>query len=348
MMQNIFNDSRYINKAIGSILLKDILIGETLLAPCGSIVDNELATKILSYGGLIKNISIVTTDKELERISYDDKFFAKLNRCQYLKENIILSILRNYNKDPLIFLGDKKIITNSYNKNLCDVSLRTIEKVAVSNMNDKTLEYLFDITKTLKSKNMIVAILSTMLAFRSRSFTLEMIMQIAYGAMMIDIGMARLTSLPDYKKCNITDIFSVNDRNMDKLDNFSYNIYVKYPTVGFEILNSIEGIPTYVKKIVMFHRVWEDVQNSYDRRKLRYNSFPLFYHGSKLLGSGKNLAISIVQVALAFVSMLHEDTSIDSVNKAVNFILKNKNTIYGRAAELLYDMIGNRKINEEL
>ena len=28
--------------------------------------------------------------------------------------------------------------------------------------------------------------------------------------------------------------------------------------------------------------------------------------------------------------------------------LKNKNNIYGRAAELLYDMIGNRKINEEL
>ena len=52
-------------------------------------------------------------------------------------------------------LADKKIITNSYNKNLCDVSLRTIEKVAVSNMNDKTLEYLFDITKTLKSKNNI-------------------------------------------------------------------------------------------------------------------------------------------------------------------------------------------------
>ena len=72
-MQNIFNDSRYINKAIGSILFKDIFIGETLLAPCGCIVDNELATKILSYGGLIKSISIVTTDKELERISYDDK-----------------------------------------------------------------------------------------------------------------------------------------------------------------------------------------------------------------------------------------------------------------------------------
>ena len=98
----------------------------------------------------------------------------------------------------------------------------------------------------------------------------------------------------------------------------------------------------------MFHRVWEDVQNSYNRRKLRYNSFPLFYHGSKLLGSGKNLAISIVQVSLAFVSMVQEDTSIDTVNNAVNFILKNKNNIYGRAAELLYDMIGNRKINEEL
>lgn len=28
--------------------------------------------------------------------------------------------------------------------------------------------------------------------------------------------------------------------------------------------------------------------------------------------------------------------------------LKSKNNIYGRAAELLYDMIGNRKINEEL
>ena len=46
--------------------------------------------------------------------------------------------------------------------------------------------------------------------------------------------------------------------------------------------------------------------------------------------------------------MVQEDTSIDSVNNAVNFILKNKNNIYGRAAELLYDMIGNRKINEEL
>ena len=98
----------------------------------------------------------------------------------------------------------------------------------------------------------------------------------------------------------------------------------------------------------MVHRVWQGVQDAYDRRKLRYNSFPLFYHGSKLLGSGKNLAISIVQVALAFVSMVQEDTSIDSVNNAVNFILKNKNTIYGRAAELLYDMIGYRKINEEL
>ena len=105
-------------------------------------------------------------------------------------------------------------------------------------MNDKTLEYLFDITKTLKSKNMIVAILSTMLAFRSRSFTLEMIMQIAYGAMMIDIGMARLTSLPDYKKCNITDIFSVNDRNIDKLDNFSYNIYGRAAELLYDMIEN--------------------------------------------------------------------------------------------------------------
>ena len=62
-------------------------------------------------------------------------------------------------------------------------------------MNDKTLEYLFDITKTLKSKNNIYGRVAELLYFRSRSFTLEMIMQIAYGAMMIDIGMARLTSL---------------------------------------------------------------------------------------------------------------------------------------------------------
>ena len=97
----------------------------------------------------------------------------------------------------------------------------------------------------------------------------------------------------------------------------------------------------------MFHRVWEDVQNSYDRTNHRYNSFPVFYQGSKLLGTGKNLAISIVQVAFAFVSMISEDKSINSVNNALNFIMINRKLIYGRAAELLYDMIGNKKINEE-
>jgi hypothetical protein len=343
MMQNIFNDSRNISKAIGSVLLKDVYIGVTLLAPSGSILDETLAEKILSSGGLIKNISIVTTDEELESMSYDDKFFAKLNKCQSIKENIIISILRKYDYSSLVFLANKKIITNTYNRNLCDVSLRTIERISTSNMNDKTLEYLFDITKNFKSKNMIVAILATMLAFRARSFTLEMIMEIAYGSLMIDIGMVTLTSSSDYERSNISDIFSVNDRNIDKLDNFSYNFYVKYPTVGFEILNSIQGIPTYVKKIVMFHRVWENVPDSYDTTKLRYNSFPLFYHGSKLLGTGKNLAISIVQVAFAFVSMIYEDKSVNSVNNALEFIIKNKNLIYGRAAELLYDMIGNKK-----
>ena len=347
MMQNIFNDSRYITKAIGSVLFKDVYIGETLLAPSGSILDDDMAEKILSCGGLIKSIYIVTSKEELNIISYDDKFFAKLNKCQSIKENIIVSILRRFNTTSLIFLADKKIITGGYNKKLCDISLRTIEKISTSNMNDNTLEYLFDITKTLQSKNMIVSIVATMLAFRSRCFTLEMIMEIAYGALMIDIGMAKITNSPDYNKCGITDIFSVNDRNIDKLDSYSYDIYTKYPAVGFEILNSIQGIPIYVKKIVMFHRVWEDVQNSYDRTNHRYNSFPLFYQGSKLLGTGKNLAISIVQVAFAFVSMINEDKSINSVNNAVDFIMKNRKLIYGRAAEVLYDMIGNKKINEE-
>ena len=346
-MQNIFNDSRFITKAVGNVLFKDVYIGETLLAPSGSILDEEMVEKILSCGGLINSVYIATSDEELNIISYDDKFFAKLNKCQSIKENIIISILRRFSTASLIFLSDKKIITGGYNEQLCDISLRTIEKISTSNMNDKTLEYLFDMTKTLQSKNLMVSIVATMLAFRSRCFTLEMIMGIAYGALMIDIGMARLATSEDFNKCNITDIFSVNDRNIHKLDNYSYNIYTKYPALGFEILNSIHGVPAYVKKIVMFHRVWENVQNSYDRIKHRYNSFPVFYQGSKLLGTGKNLAISIVQVAFAFVSMINEDKSINSVDNAVNFILKNKNTIYGRAAELLYDMIGYRKINEE-
>ena len=150
-----------------------------------------------------------------------------------------------------------------------------------------------------------------------------------------------------------------NGKNLQHIvRNFHISIYLAYVLcepekyknkkdghVSEEIFNL--GVPAYVKKIVMFHRVWEDVQNSYDRIKHRYNSFPVFYQGSKLLGTGKNLAISIVQVAFAFVSMINEDKSINSVNNALDFIMINRKLIYGRAAELLYDMIGNKKMNEE-
>lgn len=326
-MQQVYD--QFLNLYVGRTIAKDIYLDTVMVAPEGSILTPELVKKLHSYSALIKS-GIYLTDDPKVKFKYDKAFFDKLDNPSIDSMLVIEGIVRSKIKNTDDFFEKNKVIRNQYQASLKETSSKIITTGVATTLDKKAVKTFLDACDRSDCSNVAVAIISAMMAFKAKCFTPEIIYDITMGALFFDVG---LLSIPD----NGSKIMLTSDHNMKNLTKEEFKEYITYPVLGFELLDKMSEIPNSIKKIVLFHRVWEDAKGSYDKENLRYDSFPLNYRGYKVTQSTKNLAISIVQTAVSFVHMIHGDNYKKyTIDEAVEYIYGNSDRIYGRGAKILH------------
>lgn len=176
---------------------------------------------------------------------------------------------------------------------ITEATLTIIDNVINKREVISLMEVIFQMSNGYMNKHPInVAVLSTIFAIKL-GLNLETVESIAMGGLLHDIGK--------------TVIFE--EKPELAFDNYKYTAddFRKMQThtiLGYEIVKNM-NLPPLVKKIILFHHVWEDYTHSFDMTFNAYKSYPMSYLDREITSRDKCTNVSIVQIADVFDSMIN-------------------------------------------
>lgn len=293
---------------IGEVLISPVTYGGFTLVSPGEVLTESLVTKLKGLGEGLSSIKIVSYG---EVVKEDSKILSEL----YPK---VKTIMESYSFD-----GEEDINT------VAEVMESIISNIQrENNLGSLQLDKLLLDKPDLCAHSLNVAVISALLAIKSGRFQRWMIEQVTLGALLHDIGLAKLMDLKGVK--TVTEL-EVDD-------------YSEHPCVGYELLEENIYIPDSIRKIVLMHHMWNKPEVSWNANDKSMRSFPQVYKGRKLLPDSKSLSVSIVQTADAYEHMV----TVEGKNrrKAINIILSNAEKVYGEGAVLLSSYVSPFVVGE--
>lgn len=303
-----------INDYMGEHVARDVFFRGFCLIPAGTELDSETAAKLYQIKEVVPFLFI---DKE-EEVEVTSPFIEEV--AEQLRQRVEL-VMKSYS-----FEGIEDV----------DVVSSIMESIVAGLTQNKTLsgfnlDTFFAHQPDLSAHSFNTAIIAALLAIKSARFQRWIIEQITLGALLHDIGLAKI--LNDTGK-------TTSELSEDELHS--------HPIVGYNILKDSEYLPAAVKKIVLMHHVWEDPSASY-RKDLGYLSYPESYEDRVLMPSTKGLPVSIVQVADTFESLTNlSGVAQMSKSAAIKKIMSEAEKVYGEGAILLGTYISPYGVGDEV
>lgn len=183
------------------------------------------------------------------------------------------------------------------------------------------------------SHTLNTTVIATLLAIKSGQFTNWIIQQLALGALLHDIGYIKLLEIYNVK--SIADLTLEQQR--------------EHPVVGYELVLDDAYISDMAKKIILMHHYWNHPEESFDKEKGIYKSYPSEVGGKKIPVWSKSLSVSIVHVASDFEHFVNDLTP-DRLSKkdAIQKIVQEREIVYGDAALLLANYISPYSVGDHV
>ena len=187
-------------------------------------------------------------------------------------------------------------------------------------------QYLFDLIT--RYPDLFDHLLGTMgisifLASSSHSFSYPLIKEIGIGALLHDVGFAKLY-----------DAYQVNC-----FEDLPEGVFNSHVDVGYAMVKDIPGISEMVLKIVLLHHLWDKSEASYDAVRDVFRSYPWEINGQVIPSTAKTLPVGIVQCSSKLDLTMRAGSSVD---EALKCIVYDGEEHYGKASILaLESIVGN-------
>lgn len=298
----------------GEKIARDVFFRGFCLLPAGTTLDATVVSKLYQVEEVVPFIFV---DVE-EEANVTSPFTQEI--VEQLRQRVEL-VMKNYSFEGI---EDVEVVSS------------IMESIVTSLLNNETFagfnfDTFFAHQPDLCAHSFNTAVIATLLAIKSARFQRWIIEQITLGALLHDIGLAKI----------------LNDTGK-KEEELTREEFHRHPITGFEILKDSDYLPAAVKKIVLMHHVWEEPGNSYSK-DVGYLSFPQKYGDKVLAPSSKGLPVSIVQVADAFEDLTNLSGEVRmSKAAAIKHIMGDAVKIYGEGAVLLGTYISPYGVGDEV